>query len=258
MRSTGRRSKILALAIVASGIFVAVAFAIQLPRTVSTLSGEATLATSAHEDTGAAAVPLTSAGKLKNLTETLIQTYAKEIADRNQDGLKAAENGKSGISLPDKQAIEDLLAEKLQAEFQVTLLTTTDLKKTADSSPESVRAYLTAIRDASAKRFPGGMPNDLAAAGPWITSRNGANLFAATDALEGFVADLKNIPAPETLMDFHLGFTNLEVKRLTIYRALLAMDEDPLQATLAADLIDKLSAEEIALRTQLTLKLGSS
>lgn len=250
---TPQRTRIIAASILSAGIVAGTAFASK------TLLARPDVSVPTTPPAAAPAAPRVVQNDSTygpNLTNQLVQSYAEKIAERNKDGL-VTNQGKTGISLPDKEALSALIVDQLKSGFTIPIIDAKEVRTITDTSPEAARTYLAAIIERSNTRFPNGVPTDVVAVGEWLTNKNASKLFATLDSLDAFIGDLKTMQVPSPWVEFHTEFTNLHITRAAVYRAIVAMDNDPLQASLAAEFLGQLDTAETALNEKLTAQLAT-
>lgn len=251
---TPRRTRIIAASILSAGIVAGTAFASKTLFRKPDIPAPSAASSATTPSTPLPAQHGTTYGP--NLTDQLVRSYAEEIAERNRDGLITSQ-GKTGISLPDKEELSALIVDQLKSGFTIPIIDPKEVRAVTDTSPEAARAYLTTIIERSHARFPDGVPTDVVVVGEWLTNKNASKLFATLDALDMFIGDLKTMQVPSPWVEFHTEFTNLHITRAAVYRAIVAMDNDPLQASLAAEFLGQLDAAETTLNEKLTAQLAT-
>jgi len=154
----------------------------------------------------------------KNLTESLADLYTRSVIQEgmsDDNSLSLEENIPSGLNYPQ-------FSEK-------------DIKISSDISEENQISYIEAVDEAIWDNF-GELKNENTntAIREFFENNNPAVLNKFIEITPSYIDDLLQIEVPENIKEIHLGMLNVWRKKLTIYKAIVNQDSDPVKSYLAS------------------------
>ncbi len=183
----------------------------------------------------------------QNLTEELAKIYARTIIDANSnEGLSPAEKQQAAVFSPETAG--EIVERYLPQEMEITAFTDADLKIFNSNSTADQLSYLEAINNLSEKNFTNLKANFVEMLDEWALNQNNEPIEEYVSRIPKHINDLLSLAVPSGLADFHLQNLNLWQKKLTVFAAILNMNDDPLKTFLAVQELPTIVEESFALQ----------
>lgn len=165
-----------------------------------------------------------------NMTDALIHSYGTAIAEKNKNGLQRGNK----VLLPSSNALSAAVTNQASQPFPFETLTIRDIYTVPDQASNAERVYFDTITALSIKNFPRISFTIFDALDDYWEKGNSKKLEQLTTPIPKHVQSLLAVRPPSALGQFHLDLLNLWQKKLAVYRAMLAVADDPVRAYLAA------------------------
>ncbi len=178
-----------------------------------------------------------------NLTDVFLNKYAAEILKKNPEG-PIETSGERKVTIPSQESLEKIIQEEIEGGVAIKGITANEIKNGSDNSSAAILAYIQGIISAN-ERMSKKTNNSLGeVAYLWLEKNNSDPITKQIDALSVLVSDLLSISVPPSWKEVHISLINLQQKKIVVLRSMLDIHSDPIKAMAAANIIDKLSAEE--------------
>jgi len=176
-----------------------------------------------------------SIGNTDNLTDTVVQKYLGNFLNNN---LSAPAGGFS------EEAIQEQIARGLSSKtFGLE-----DIRISNDNSVESQIAYMESVDSLLRKNFPGFNRNITDIVEEFTQNGDSDSLEYLTIRIPEYIDGLLDLKVPSLWQVYHLQLVNLWQKKLTAYRAILDVKNDPLKTYIAIQEIPNIINEDLTLQ----------
>ncbi len=184
--------------------------------------------------------------KMDNMTDALINSYVREFASLNQNGLQTI-NGKTGIKPISEGDFQNLIAEKINEDVAFEYFSEKDIKISEDDSKENQIAYLLNVAKAMNKYKTSFKTDIFSAIENNFKKNDSSALERFVNNMPELIENLLVLQPPKNFITLHLQLLNYWQKKLAYYEAIINLQEDPLKAYIALDNLKNILQEGLDL-----------
>ncbi len=182
-----------------------------------------------------------------NLTDKLGQAFIQAIIGPSSKSVLSSD-GVTDIIVPSQESVSKILQEQLSQGLSFSQFDRNDIRVSNKTSPADQLAYLETLNYLSKKNFANLKNNFVDMLDEWALKQNNEPLKEYLSRIPEQVDDLLSLTVPSTLADFHLRNLNLWQKKLSVFTALINMNDDPLKTYLAVQEMPTIVDESLALQ----------
>lgn len=181
-----------------------------------------------------------------NLTDWLAETYGQALVITNPSGPQTI-NGESGITPPDAEKLNSLVAENIKNGITFPTFEEKDIKIIKDNSIEQQKVFLKNWGGLAQKDFKEINKSITEMLGEFVQDKKSGMLERYLADIPKHTQNLLALPVPEKWKDVYLANLNLWNKKIAVYSAIQNYLDDPLKSVIALNEIEKIGEEHYGL-----------
>ncbi|HXF44223.1 MAG TPA: hypothetical protein VNK70_02040 [Candidatus Paceibacterota bacterium] len=178
-----------------------------------------------------------------SLTDSIARAYLEKILQNNPSGAQKS-GDQTQLVIPSNASFEEIMQNYLKTGLVWTRFEISDIKISQDNSPKNKMSYLETLRNIlnDRKRT---IDAEFGALTKFLENSESAEFEKYVAGVQEQLGKLLALAAPSEIRLFHLQAVNAWQHQLAVYKAILAIKEDPARALLGindlANMADELS-----------------